>query len=235
LTRKFDKYQERSAHYHWRQIGRNLFWFNAYVAARYQQVARLIPRKSKQKILDIGCGDGVLLSLIAGGEKYGLDLDQDGLDYAQCKVKGKFICGSAEALPFGKNFFDVVMATEIIEHLEHPALMLGEIKRVLKPGGRVIITTPIKPASGLTDKLHQQEFSPEELNILGKKYFRQVKIITSHPAWLKKIYAWQAGKIGRFFLDFGRWLINLIVLVFTWNPFINFPGKPTQQLLIGYK
>lgn len=234
----FNKYQVRSPHYHWRQISRNIFQLNAYVAARYQQVVNLIPQKSQQKILDIGCGDGVLLSLISQKTKsrlFGLDLDQASLDYAKTKVKAKFIQGSAGKIPFKNNFFDLVLATEIIEHLSRPKLMLAEVQRVLKPRGGVIISTPIKSNGGLTDKLHVREFSSRELRQICHRYFSRITIITSHPEWLKKIYTLSLGKIGCYHLDLGRWLINLLVLLTSWNPFISLPGRPTQQLAVCRK
>lgn len=234
----FNKYQLRSPHYHWRQISRNIFRFNAYVAARYQQVVNLIPQKSQQKILDIGCGDGVLLSLISQKTKsrlFGLDFDQASLDYAKTKVKAKFIQGSAGKIPFKNNLFDLILATEIIEHLSRPELMLQEISRVLKKGGRAIITMPVKQEQGLTDPLHCREYDPEELKQLCRDYFNKAVVKTSHPAWLKKIYTYSFGRIGRYHLDAGRWLINLVVLSSGWNPFINLSGKPTQQLALCQK
>lgn len=231
----FDKYQKRTPDYHWRQISHNLFRFNAYVMSRYQQVVKLVPRRSNLRILDIGCGDGVLLSLIGRGRLYGVDLDQDSLHYAAGKVKAKFLRAAAESLPFRSGFFDVVIATEIIEHLGRPEKLLEEARRALKRSGRLIVTTPVKVAEGLTDKLHVKEFSPEELERLCGRYFGQVVINMSHPLWLKKIYIWSFGRFGRYHLDFGRWLINLMVILTGWNPFISLPGKPTQQLTVCRK
>lgn len=234
----FNKYQVRSPHYHWRQISRNIFTFNTFVMARYQQVIKHIPKRFRQRILDIGCGDGVLLWLIEqqkSAKLYGVDLDQASLDQAVIKVKAKFICASATKLPFRSNFFDIVLATEIIEHLSRPKLMLAEVQRVLKPRGRVIISTPIKSNGGLTDKLHVREFSSRELRQICHRYFSRITIITSHPEWLKKIYTLSLGKIGCYHLDLGRWLINLLVLLTSWNPFISLPGRPTQQLAVCRK
>ena len=231
----FNKYQKRAASYHWQQISRNLFWFNAFVSARYQQVIELMPKKKKQKILDIGCGDGVLLSQVKTGRLYGVDLDRGSLDFALTKIKAKLVQAKAESLPFRNSFFDVVIATEIIEHLPKPGLMLAEIRRVLKPGGRVIITTPVKQPEGLTDPLHAQEFYPWELKQICRQYFQRVKVITSHPSWLKRVYTWSLGRIGRYHLDLGRWLINLAVLLTGWNPFLSLSGKPVQQLAMGRK
>ena len=231
----FNKYQKRAADYHWQQVSPNIFRFNAYVAARYRQVVKLMPRNSQLRILDVGCGDGVLLSLIGKGRLYGVDPDQDSLDFAAAKIKAKLVRAKAEKLPFSNNFFDVVVATEIIEHLSQPERLIAEAKRVLRQGGRLILTTPVKVSNDLTDRLHVREFTPNDLRQLCRRYFNRVKINTSHPLWLKKIYTWSLGRLGRFHLDAGRWLINLLVLVSSWNPFINLPGRPTQQLAVCRK
>lgn len=231
----FNKYQKRAADYHWQQVSSNLFRLNAFVLARYQQVVGQIRKNPKAKILDIGCGDGVLLSFIRPGILYGVDADKDSLLAASKRVKAKFFQAKAEKLPFKNIFFDVVIATEIIEHLAKPEMMLKEILRVLKPGGQVIITTPVKPRVGLTDLLHQQEFKPEELKIICRKFFKRTRVMTSHPLWLKKIYTGRQIRLGRFYIEPGRWLINLIVLLTRWDSFTALPGKPTQQLLVAYK
>lgn len=231
----FTKYQQRAPDYHWQQVSRNPFRFNAYVAARYDQVVKLVPRQKNLRLLDIGCGDGVLLSLIGRGQLYGVDTDQDSLDFAAVKVKAKFVKAPAEKLPFSNNYFDGVIATEIIEHLSKPALMLKEIKRVLRLGGLAIITTPVKQPGGLTDPLHRQEFTPRELKLLCQKHFQRVRVKTSHAVWLKKIYSFTLGKIGRYYLDVGRWSINSLVFLTGRNPFLVLPGQPSQQLAVGYK
>lgn len=231
----FDKYQRRSPDYHWQQISHNLFSFNAYVAARYQQAVKLVPRRRNLRILDIGCGDGVLLGLIGRGRLYGVDSDEESLNYAATRIKAKLVKAAAEKLPFKNSYFDVVIATEIIEHLGQPEKLLEEVKRVLKPGGRLILTTPVKSADGLTDQLHVQEFTPPELLKLCRGYFKRVRIGTSHPRWLKIIYTASLGQIGRYHPDFGRWLINIVVILTGWNPFIDLPGQPTQQLAVCQK
>lgn len=231
----FNKYQLRSAHYHWQQVSRNIFQFNAYVVSRYHQVLMLIPNKKDQKILDIGCGDGVLLSQIKAGQLYGVDLDQSSLDYAAFQVKAKFIKAPAEKLPFKNNFFDVVIATEIIEHLSRPQLMLREIYRVLQPGGRAIISTPVKSVFGLTDKLHVREYSLAQLQSLLAINFKNIKIFSSAPTWLTKIYTLTLFQLGRFHFDLFRWLINAIVLITGCNLFLTSGGRPTQQVAVVRK
>lgn len=224
----FNKYQKRADNYHWQQISRNLFQFNAFVAARYQQVINLIPQKPQQKILDIGCGDGVLLSLIKNSALYGVDLDQSSLNYGASRVKAKFIQAPADKLPFKANFFDIVLATEIIEHLTQPEKLIQEAKRVLKPSGYLILTTPVKQPGRLTDKLHVQEFSPTELRNLLRSHFQLITITQSHPLCLKKIYTLTLFKFGRFHFDLLRWLINIWVFLTGLNPFNLRLGQSSQ-------
>lgn len=234
----FNKYQVRSKSYHWQQISHNIFLFNSYVMARYQQVLKQIPSNKHLKILDIGCGDGVLLSLISkksSAKLFGVDLDQTCLDYASTKVKAKFYKGSATKLPFKNNYFGMVIATEIIEHLNSPQALIKEAYRVLKPKAKLIITTPNKLESGLTDKLHVQEFSKQELFQILKPEFKSIKISGSHPLWLKNIYTKTIFKYGKYHFDLGRWLINLLIFLTGYNPFKSKQSHPSQLLVIAKK
>lgn len=230
----FNKYQKRGA-YHWQQISNNVFTFNAYVQARYQQVLNLVPKDKISSILDIGCGDGVLLSLISKkteAQLTGVDLDIDSLKIAKTRLNATFIKSSATTLPFKPSSFDLVIASEIIEHLKKPEKMLIEIKKVLKPNGRVIITTPVKLFPKPEDPLHIREFTTADLNKLLKKYFSKVVIKSSHPYWLKKIYTTPWFKLDRFYFEPVRWLINLIYFIFRLNPFYLKNSHPSQQLAI---
>ncbi len=232
---KFNKYNIRSASYHWQQIEHSVFRLNAYVLARYQQIIKNIPGNNHQKILDIGCGDGVLLNLVSyrtSAQLYGVDTSQISLNYAKTKVKAEFMLASAEKLPFKNNFFDTVLAAEIIEHLTHPELMLAEIKRVLKPDGKLILSTPAKLNSIPEDKLHIKEFTRPELLRLLKQYFQSVIITASHPRWLKKLYLFKLIKIGRYSLEPFRLIINLLVLLTKINPFFLSFSTNTQLLAV---
>ena len=231
----FKKYQLRNSGYHWQQISYNPFTFSAYVQARYQQVLKQLSKIKKIKILDIGCGDGVLLYLINRNLKAqltGVDLDSDSLKLAKTKVKAKFIKASAYKLPFKAHSFDLVIVSEIIEHLDDPDKMLKEFKRILKTSGTGIITTPVKLFAKPEDPMHVQEFTSNTLEKLLNKYFSTVTIKTSHPYVLKKAYITPWFKIGRFYFEPIRWLINLIFLIFKINPFYLPKPRPSQQLAI---
>lgn len=239
----FTKYHLRSPDYHWQQVSRSIFRFNAYVMSRYQQVVDLISKHKKPSILDIGCGDGVLLWLISQrshARLFGIDTDQTSLKAARRAladrgVKATLKQANAYQLPFSPRSFDVVVATEIIEHLANPDKMLTQIKSVLKPNGKAIITTVVKLQASPEDKMHVQEYSQEELQRLLKKHFNSVKISRSHPVWLKKLYLLSICRCNRFYFQPFRWLINTLVLLTGYNPFKSLPGSSSQQLAICKK
>jgi ubiquinone/menaquinone biosynthesis C-methylase UbiE len=95
-------------------------------------------------VLDIGCGHGDLLeeAFKKAKDTYGIDPDIKAIE------RNKFIkhlqVADAENLPFQDNFFDIVTMAWVVEHLEHPEVVLKEINRVLKPGGFVCFLTPNK-------------------------------------------------------------------------------------------
>src|SRR3990172_12552172 len=99
-----------------------------------------------KNILDIGCYDGTFLSLIKNQNNnfYGLETSDWGVEKTQEKginVQRYFFDGE-NRLPFPDNFFNAVVAGEIIEHIFDTEFFLEEIKRILKPGGRIVISTP---------------------------------------------------------------------------------------------
>lgn len=87
-------------------------------------------------VLDIGSADGPSVRWLSARErKVALDLDPRGL-------KPGDVCGSALALPFGDDSFDVVAAFDVIEHCEPEAQALSEVARILKPGGVFLMSVP---------------------------------------------------------------------------------------------
>ncbi len=113
--------------------------------ARYGQV----PGNTEAIILDIGCGSGHGSSLLAKKFKkvYGVDVAEDAIAYAKknwATLNAEFMVGSGTAIPFADKTFDAVAAFEVFEHIEKWGLFLQEIKRVLKPGGKLYMSTPNK-------------------------------------------------------------------------------------------
>ncbi|MBL7036446.1 class I SAM-dependent methyltransferase [Candidatus Microgenomates bacterium] len=100
----------------------------------------------KQKVLDLGCGDGLNTSiLVKKGVKniVGVDISSKLVKNAKSiNPKIKFYKASAEKLPFKDNSFDVVLVDSVFHHLMGYSKSLLEIKRVLKPKGRLCFIEP---------------------------------------------------------------------------------------------
>lgn len=113
---------------------------NEYVSQCFDTSARSI-------ILDLGCGDGRLitewvLQKIANPTIWGMDIDRKDLDIAVRKYKLRGVRGNVEKrFPFKDSMFDVVCANQIIEHVVDLDHFVGEINRVLKPQAYAIVAT----------------------------------------------------------------------------------------------
>jgi len=99
--------------------------------------------------LDIGCGGGTLIgSLPSGSLSIGADIAQPQISYAQKKYGTQMHMfqpiDPGGHLPFKDNQFDLVTLIEVIEHLSQEEIysLLGEVHRVLQPGGRILLSTP---------------------------------------------------------------------------------------------
>lgn len=88
--------------------------------------------------LDIGCGDGYFLRRSPCNEAIGIDMRL-----------GDAAVNSAHPLPFEDNRFNLVTMLAVLEHLTEPQAVICDIARVLRPGGRLVLTTPKKAADGL--------------------------------------------------------------------------------------
>lgn len=107
------------------------------------ETARLIPSDKKFKVLDIGCGNGKSTAHLVGETVIGLDLSESQMVRAKSRFKkAHFIVGDAEKLPFRTNSFDLVVAINLLHHINNPDKVLKECHRVLKRGGKLLTVDP---------------------------------------------------------------------------------------------
>jgi len=119
---------------HWWYVGRRRIVFDW-----------LRPDDRRRRVLDIGCGTGFNIEQLRarGFEKVvGLDVSNDAIAYARSRGLRALVRGDGARLPFADAAFDLVLALDLIEHLEDDGEALRDMARVLAPGGRLLVFTP---------------------------------------------------------------------------------------------
>jgi SAM-dependent methyltransferase len=150
---------------------------------RYHFAAPIV---AGRKVLDIACGAGYGSALLArGGTRVtGADISQAAIDHARdryASVPGlEFRQADCAALPFPDASFDAVVSFETVEHIASQEAFLDEIRRVLRPGGLVVLSCPNKveytDKRGATNEFHVRELYRDELAALIAPRF-------PHSAW----------------------------------------------------
>jgi ubiquinone/menaquinone biosynthesis C-methylase UbiE len=112
-------------------------------------ILSLCDMKLGSRVLDVGCGSGWVARQQAakGGKVVSVDLSQRNLEKTKLAVgreSADFVLADAYRLPFRSGSFDVVIASEVLEHLNSPAACVQEFERTLAPNGRIIVSTPYK-------------------------------------------------------------------------------------------
>lgn len=116
---------------------------------RAKWILEKIRIKNPKSVLDVGCGDGFYLHLLAAlfpkARIVGIDKDKNALRSAVINLKSQNLSikhGDVYNLSFASNSFDIVLASEVLEHLKDDLKGLKEIYRVLRPGGLLLISVP---------------------------------------------------------------------------------------------
>lgn len=130
-----------------------------------------------QKVLDIACGTGygTAMLLQRGCKVVGADIDNEILKEARMRWNyDGFVQADALDLPFPDASFDAVVSFETIEHVADGERFLAEMRRVLRPGGIFICSTPNVRYTA-HPSCHVKEYEPDEFFKLVESYFANVK------------------------------------------------------------
>jgi ubiquinone/menaquinone biosynthesis C-methylase UbiE len=119
---------------------------------------------AKDRVLDVACGPGFLSMAFAArcGEVVGFDATDAFLDLARAAAAQRglanihFQCGDAEHLPFAEASFEVVSCRAAFHHFPRPARVLSEMRRVLAPGGRIVVADLLGSEDPRAAKLHDE-------------------------------------------------------------------------------
>lgn len=186
---------------------------------RINTVIKLI-RARKGRLLDVGFGYGLIEENISKNtfDLYGIDISQKAVKRIKRMTKGNFKKGSILDISFQDEFFDVVLALEVLEHISphNTFRAFSELKRVLRSGGILVVSVPLNEKleemckKGVNPSGHVRIYTPElieaELQIIGfqvhqKKFLYAFK----NFYWLKKALQTVILK--------NRWVPNNIIIL----------------------
>jgi ubiquinone/menaquinone biosynthesis C-methylase UbiE len=169
LLKKFDEVEK----IHW--------WWEG----RRELLKVLMRPNQSNKILDIGCGTGETLTFLEqtfpGSSVYGVDNYQLAVNFTKKRGHKKIYKASAYKLPFRNNSFDIVLFLDVLEHLKDDWGAIKEAKRVLKPGGKIIITSPALSfiwSNHDTAQGHQRRYTRHQISQLAAENNLKITFIS---------------------------------------------------------
>ena len=129
----------------WRDRGLD-GWMNSQTG----ELTRGLPVTAADTVIDVGCGDGVFIHFCArqGAEVIYIDRSEAALAKTSAKIAGSAarahhgILSECDPIPLADGAGDLVICTEVLEHVPDPGAFLAELVRVARPGGRLLLTVP---------------------------------------------------------------------------------------------
>ena len=122
---------------HWWYVGRRRI-----IACLVERICAT-SNNPNPSILDVGCGTGANLKMLAAyGQAEGVDISPQAVDFCRERGLDSVRLGAIEHLPYESNSFDLVTALDVVEHLDDDVAGLREMRRVLRPDGRLLVFVP---------------------------------------------------------------------------------------------
>lgn len=154
---------------------------SAFYGERFERTLDLLAPASGERILEVGCGSGYHSRAIVerGAALTAIDVAERYVEQAASYAGGgaTFAVADAERLPFPEASFDKVLMAEVLEHLPNPEAALGEVHRVLRTQGLLVLTTPSR-------------YSPLNLAYALKRRVRRYRV-NEH------LHEWTPGGLSR--------------------------------------
>lgn len=158
------------------QVERRHWWFRGRrrILARLLAGRRLPPGA---RVLDVGCGTGANAPVLRGADRFTIGIDASPIPMALVdRTHDARLRADAAHLPFGDASFDLVVALDVLEHLDDDRAAVRELRRVLRPGGTLVVFVPaLELLWGLQDDVshHRRRYRRAELGeIIASAGFR---------------------------------------------------------------
>ena len=163
---------------------------------RRHELLRSIPRTGALRVIDLGCGTGHALRPLAsrGWDLYGMEYAPKALRLCARHVpEATLFAGDMTRLPLAQNWFDVAISLEVCEHIRHDVTAMQEAHRILKPGGRFIMSVPGNRHHATYEELigHYRHYTQEQLvQILTSVGFKTVMPLRHYPHFHRRYFVW---------------------------------------------
>ena len=207
----FNKYVKHGAYHYNATLGtKSIRDFDIRLSARYETAVRLLGPTSGDRVLDAGSGEGVasILCCRRGASVVALEMEAEACQLGQeiARQEGfsddslRFMQHDLYKLPYPDKTFDGIISLEVIEHMSDVHAYLRELRRVLKLGGKIVISTPHKRMDGiLQDEYHVTEFDGPELARTLAEFFHNVQILSGWSVRLQGFYEknWPSVLLGK--------------------------------------
>lgn len=173
------------------QLEDHHFWY----AARRRQVARRLPRPARAgaRALDLGAGSGGNTPLLTAAGYGAVALEHHPVAAAYTRGRGlPVVQADGQRLPFADSSFDLVLACDVLEHLHRDDQAVQEVRRVLRPGGHLVLTVPADPAlwSAHDEALHHvRRYTRESLTDLLAGQGMQLLSLSAWMVLLRPVVA----------------------------------------------
>lgn len=170
-------------------------------------------------VLELGCGEGRGIDIILNKSKSFTAIDKISEITERLSLKypeEKFISSSFPPLnSIEDNSFDTILSFQVIEHINNDELFIEEIYRILKPGGKALISTPNIKMTLTRNPWHIREYTSRQLQELAKKVFKKIimKGISGNDK-VKKYYEENKKSVSKFkrldILNLEKYLPNFL-------------------------
>lgn len=168
---------------------------------RYAWCARLVEGKD---VLDIACGEGYGSAMLArrANSVVGVDIDDNAVSHARATypdIPGlRFVQGNAAQIPMADNSVDVLVSFETIEHHDRHREMLSEIRRVLRPDGLLVMSSPNRTVytelAGHHNEFHVKELDFAEFDAVLREQFGDIRYFGQRLAVGSSIFTLQGAE-----------------------------------------